>query len=83
MAQKLDPKVSGFVLLSLQSRPASVAVVQVATQMAHSMGSLLCLNVPPGTRFGIDSLSWTTGEKFQGVKMIPTGVHYISYRYLQ
>ncbi|XP_050308401.1 protein AAR2 homolog [Anthonomus grandis grandis] len=37
------------------------------------------LNVPEGTEFGIDMKSWNTGEKFRGVKMIPSGLHYIFY----
>ncbi|KAL1505661.1 hypothetical protein ABEB36_005171 [Hypothenemus hampei] len=37
------------------------------------------LGVPEGTEFGIDLKSWSTGEKFRGVKMIPSGLHYLFY----
>jgi len=50
-----------------------------AQQLAQEGGTLLCLDVPPGTRFGMDYVSWTVGEKFKGVKFIPPGVHYVHY----
>lgn len=37
------------------------------------------LGVPVGAQFGIDMKSWTTGEKFKGVKMIPPGIHFVYY----
>ena len=40
---------------------------------------LLLFDVPEGTDFGIDWNSWTTGSKFQGVKMIPPGIHFVFY----
>ena len=36
--------------------------------------------MPARTQFGIDLISWHVGEKFLGLKMIPPGLHYISYR---
>ena len=37
------------------------------------------LDFEPGGEFGIDWNSWTTDEKFKGVKLIPPGVHFIYY----
>lgn len=39
--------------------------------------TLLVLDVPEGTNFGIDLKSWETGERFRGIKMIPPGIHFI------
>lgn len=44
-------------------------------------GTLVFLNVPEGTEFGIDYNSWTVGPNFRGIKMIPPGVHFIYYRW--
>ena len=40
---------------------------------------LILLDVPHGTEFGIDWKTWTTAERFKGLKMIPPGIHFISY----
>lgn len=40
-------------------------------------GTVLLLDLPPGSEFGIDYSSWTTGPKFKGVKMIPPGLHFV------
>nr|CAB3219600.1 protein AAR2 homolog [Phallusia mammillata] len=40
---------------------------------------LILQDVPEGTDFGIDWNSWVTGPKFEGVKMIPPGVHFVFY----
>ncbi|KAK4881789.1 hypothetical protein RN001_005108 [Aquatica leii] len=42
-------------------------------------GTLVLLNVPPGTELGIDMKIWTIGENFRGIKMIPPGIHFIHY----
>ncbi len=34
-----------------------------------------------GFEFGVDLYAWTVGPKFRGLKMIPPGLHFISYRY--
>lgn len=39
----------------------------------------ILLDFEPGGEFGIDWNSWTTDEKFKGVKLIPPGVHFIYY----
>lgn len=54
---------------------------QDANELNKRGGTILCLDVPPGTTFGLDCMSWTTGDRFKGVKMIPPGVHYVWCRY--
>lgn len=51
-----------------------------ARRMLLEGGTLLVLDVPEGTNFGIDLKSWETGDKFRGVKMIPEGVHFVYHR---
>lgn len=41
--------------------------------------TLIFLDVPQGTEFGIDYHSWTVCSDFKGVKMIPPGIHFIYY----
>ncbi|CAK9797196.1 Protein AAR2 homolog [Anthophora plagiata] len=41
--------------------------------------TLIVLNVPSGTEFGIDLKSWNTKDNFKGIKMIPPGFHYVHY----
>ena len=43
------------------------------------MGFVLLLNAPPNMQFGIDNQFWTTGPLFKGVKLIPSGAHFIYY----
>ncbi|XP_012276696.1 protein AAR2 homolog isoform X2 [Orussus abietinus] len=52
---------------------------ELAKRLFEIGGTLVLLNVPPGTDFGVDIKSWTTGEDFKGVKMIPPGFHYVHY----
>eukprot|EP00033_Pygsuia_biforma_P004863 GCRY01005332.1.p1 GENE.GCRY01005332.1~~GCRY01005332.1.p1 ORF type:complete len:282 (+),score=24.94 GCRY01005332.1:74-847(+) len=54
----------------------------VANELARIGGTFLCLNVPQGIEFGIDTRLWETGPRFKGVKMIPPGIHFIHYRVL-
>jgi A1 cistron-splicing factor AAR2 len=42
-------------------------------------GVLLLLNSPKQMDFGIDLSTWTIGEKFMGIKLIPFGTHFINY----
>jgi len=44
--------------------------------------TILCLNVPQGTEFGIDKNCWTVGPKFKGIKLIPPGLHFVFYWYV-
>ncbi|KAG6412670.1 hypothetical protein SASPL_125354 [Salvia splendens] len=41
--------------------------------------TLLALDVPPYTLFGIDTQMFSVGPNFKGIKMIPPGIHYIYY----
>ncbi len=50
-----------------------------ARSFARNAATLLCLDVPPSTSFGIDNYIFSVGHKFKGIKMIPPGVHFISY----
>lgn len=43
-------------------------------------GFLVCLDVPPMTEFGVDYEVFRTGDKFQGVKFVPLGVHLVVFR---
>ncbi|KAG9416347.1 a1-alpha2 repression [Aphanomyces cochlioides] len=47
--------------------------------MAGGVGVVVCLEVPIGSEFGIDYEAFRTAEKFQGVKFIPSGLHFIFY----
>ncbi|KAL1132604.1 hypothetical protein AAG570_010556 [Ranatra chinensis] len=52
---------------------------ELAKRLLVEGGILILLNVPVGTEFGFDIKSWYTDENFKGIKMIPPGVHMISY----
>lgn len=54
----------------------------LAQRLFESGSALVFLDVPPGTEFGIDLVSWNVGQKFKGVKMIPDGVHFIYWRFV-
>eukprot|EP01063_Lacrimia_lanifica_P017760 TRINITY_DN24762_c0_g1_i1.p1 TRINITY_DN24762_c0_g1~~TRINITY_DN24762_c0_g1_i1.p1 ORF type:complete len:369 (+),score=107.71 TRINITY_DN24762_c0_g1_i1:87-1193(+) len=49
-----------------------------ALQLTRTGGTLLVLGFPAGATFGVDMKSWTTGDRFQGVKMVPHGVHVVT-----
>lgn len=51
----------------------------IAQRLLFEGATLVILDVPEGTEFGIDLKSWNVGEKFKGIKMIPPGFHYIHY----
>lgn len=51
-----------------------------ARQLAAGGAALLLLGVPPGTLLGLDQQVFVVGPRFQGVKMIPPGVHFLSYQ---
>jgi len=50
-----------------------------ARQLFESGGILLVLDAPKDMEFGIDMYSWQIGSQFQGIKMIPPGIHYCYY----
>ncbi|KAK7869800.1 hypothetical protein R5R35_008325 [Gryllus longicercus] len=51
----------------------------LARRLLIEGATLMLLNVPQGTEFGIDMKSWYTAERFKGLKMIPPGLHFIYY----
>ncbi|PNW83398.1 hypothetical protein CHLRE_05g244750v5 [Chlamydomonas reinhardtii] len=51
----------------------------VAQQLAEQGGALLVLGLPEGSYFGIDHMAFHVGPRFQGVKMLPPGVHFAAY----
>ncbi|XP_072048360.1 protein AAR2 homolog [Amphiura filiformis] len=52
---------------------------KTAQTLFEEGATLIFLNVPEGTEFGIDYNTWTVGERFKGVKMIPPGVHFVYF----
>jgi A1 cistron-splicing factor AAR2 len=52
---------------------------QDAQRLIKETGFLLLLNAPEGLELGIDNISWKTGAKFKGVKLIPYGAHLVFY----
>lgn len=50
-----------------------------ARQLFESGGILLVLDAPKEMEFGIDMYAWQIGAQFQGIKMIPPGVHLCYY----
>eukprot|EP01111_Echinosteliopsis_oligospora_P004123 TRINITY_DN1651_c0_g1_i1.p1 TRINITY_DN1651_c0_g1~~TRINITY_DN1651_c0_g1_i1.p1 ORF type:complete len:389 (+),score=108.78 TRINITY_DN1651_c0_g1_i1:121-1287(+) len=50
-----------------------------ALNLTQNFATILCLDVPKGTEFGIDHATWSVGPLFKGIKMIPPGIHYITY----
>eukprot|EP01104_Vermistella_antarctica_P019235 TRINITY_DN7439_c0_g1_i1.p1 TRINITY_DN7439_c0_g1~~TRINITY_DN7439_c0_g1_i1.p1 ORF type:complete len:553 (-),score=129.54 TRINITY_DN7439_c0_g1_i1:53-1711(-) len=40
---------------------------------------ILCMEVPVGTEFGVDYRSYVVGPAFKGVKMVPSGLHFVFY----
>lgn len=60
-----------------------MATMQMDPELAKSLffegATVVILNMPKGTEFGIDYNSWEVGPKFRGVKMIPPGIHFLHY----
>ena len=42
-------------------------------------GILVITDPPPSMEFGVDTISYTTGQKFQGMSCIPHGIHFCYY----
>ena len=49
-----------------------------ARQANQYQGTVLILDVPSGVHFGMDHQVFAVGTKFRGIKMIPSGWHFIS-----
>jgi len=52
----------------------------VAQALLTQGATLILLDVPAGTDVGIDIKSWNVGQNFKGIKMIPSGIHFVHYR---
>lgn len=52
---------------------------ETAKSLFEGGATLVLLDFPENSEFGIDYNSWRTGPKFRGVKMIPPGIHFIYY----
>lgn len=52
---------------------------RAADRLLAQGATLVFLDVPAGTEFGIDMQTNVVGEKFRGVKMIPAGLHFVHY----
>ena len=53
--------------------------METLRERVRTGGGLLCFQFPEGTDFGYDFKSWRVGPKFQGMKMIPKGLHLMSW----
>jgi len=62
---------AGDLMRTMRAEPEAALAAVGAT------GSVLCLGVPPGTEVGIDFATYTVGPKFQGIKLVPPGVHFL------
>ncbi|XP_015234733.1 PREDICTED: protein AAR2 homolog [Cyprinodon variegatus] len=51
----------------------------LARRLFEEGATLVLLGVPQGTELGIDCKSWQVGPRFKGVKMIPPGLHFLSF----
>ncbi|XP_022700844.1 protein AAR2 homolog [Varroa jacobsoni] len=55
---------------------------ELIKKLAETGATLVILDLPVGSEFGIDMKQWEIGEKFRGIKMIPPGIHYVYYSYV-
>lgn len=53
---------------------------EAATELVRKGATLLFLDVPQRTLFGVDTQMFSVGPKFKGIKMVPPGPHFIYYR---
>ncbi|XP_037953341.1 protein AAR2 homolog isoform X1 [Teleopsis dalmanni] len=49
----------------------------IANKLFEVGAFLIIAGVPVGTEFGVDLCSYTIGENFRGIKLIPPGPHYV------
>ena len=52
---------------------------ETAKKLFESGATLILLDVPIGTEIGIDMQSWNTASEFKGIKMIPSGLHFVYF----
>jgi hypothetical protein len=55
---------------------------EVANHYISHTGTILCLDVPEKTEFGIDNNCWVVGNMFKGIKLIPLGLHLVYMKYV-
>lgn len=51
-----------------------------AKKLLFEGATVVMLDAPSNLEVGIDGVSWHVGPKFRGLKMIPPGLHFISYQ---
>lgn len=52
---------------------------ETAQVLFEEGATLIFLDMPEGSEFGMDFNSWNVGPNFRGMKMIPPGVHFVYY----
>eukprot|EP00775_Hariotina_reticulata_P011434 gene11434-11580_t len=55
---------------------------ETARNFATNGATILLLDVPLGTPIGLDQQVFLSGPSFKGIKMLPPGVHFLSYQAL-
>jgi A1 cistron-splicing factor AAR2 len=56
---------------------ASKLSPEQARALVEAGAFVVCVDVPAGTEFGIDYMTFQTGKRFKGVKMVPPGFHFL------
>ncbi|CAK9034941.1 Protein AAR2 homolog (AAR2 splicing factor homolog) [Durusdinium trenchii] len=46
-------------------------------------GTIACLDAPRGLELGVDLKSFTIGDRFKGIKLLPPGLHFLHYQQAQ
>ncbi|KAK9866040.1 hypothetical protein WJX84_001451 [Apatococcus fuscideae] len=63
-----------------QAAPYSASMdSDTARQLVVLGGTLLMLDAPPALVMGFDQQTFQIGQKFKGLKMIPPGIHFLSF----
>ncbi|KAK8965602.1 hypothetical protein KSP40_PGU016199 [Platanthera guangdongensis] len=52
---------------------------EIGLELVKTGGTLLLLDVPQLTLFGIDTQMFSVGPNFMGLKMLPPGPHFVYY----
>ena len=50
-----------------------------ARRLVGAGSFILLLDIPAGTDLGVDYKTFTTAERFKGMKMVPPGLHFVFY----
>ena len=59
---------------------ATRTAAEVARERFFLGAALLMRGAPAGTEVGVDYRVWTIADRFEGVKMVPPGIHCAYYR---